>query len=120
MKEDCEEEKEEDEETLMEEELSPGNRTASFDLWLLVKVVVAIMMTMHLIAQTILDGLDLVPGWRDDAALSIFSQAFLSDADADASLWASLSLSFGSRRLPPSYCSELKTPPASWNRLPKQ
>ena len=94
MKEDCEEEKEEEEEeeTLMEEELSPGNRTASFDLWLLVKVVVAIMMTMHLIAQTILDGLDLVPGWRDDAALSIFSQAFLSDADADASLWASLSL----------------------------
>ena len=47
VKEDCEEG-----ETLMEEELSPGNRTASLDLcWPLVKVIVAIM--MHVVAQTI-------------------------------------------------------------------
>ena len=66
VKGDCEEEKEEEEEgeeekeeeVLMLEELRPGNRTASFDLWPLVKLIVAIiMMTMHSTAQTILDGL---------------------------------------------------------------
>ena len=61
MKEDCEEEKE-GEETLMVEELSPGNRTASFDLWPLVKLIVAIMVTMHSATQTIMDGLELVEG----------------------------------------------------------
>ena len=59
MKEDCEEEKE-GEETLMEEELSPGNRTASFDLWPLVKEVIVIMMKMHSSTQTIMDSLKLV------------------------------------------------------------
>ena len=54
VKEDCEEEKEEEEETLMEEE--SGNRTASSDLWPLVNVIVAIMMTMHFVTQTITDG----------------------------------------------------------------
>ena len=72
VKEDCEEEKEG--ETLMEGELSPGNRTASFDLcWPLVNVIVPIM-TMHFVTQTIIDGLE--SWWRDEAALSIYSWPF--------------------------------------------
>ena len=58
VKEDCEEEKEEEgekeEETLMEEE--SGNRTASSDLWPLVNVIGAIMMTMHFVTQTIFES----------------------------------------------------------------
>jgi hypothetical protein len=73
VKEDWEEEKEEGE-TLMEEELSPGNRTASFDLcWPLIKVIVAIM-TMHFVPQTIIDGLE--SWWRDDVAQSFYSWPF--------------------------------------------
>ena len=54
VKEDWEEEKEE--ETLTEEELSPGNRTASFDLCCpLVKVIVAIIIVT---TQTIIGGLE--------------------------------------------------------------
>ena len=56
-----EEDLEKDDATLMEEELSPGKRTASFDLWLRVKLIAIMMMRRCFLSQTIIVGVDLLP-----------------------------------------------------------